>query len=140
MMDHGETVNTREKFRFDVEDAPEYVRLWTGSTAKLADQLNIKHYLVTQALVRMLAMQCIRLLHRGNQASPTVYHLVQEPTKRMYISFQSKDMLTGHYRPMTGMQRLTDSVNRLYNHVSALEQRIERLEREQANHARSDPE
>lgn len=110
------------------------VRIWKGFGQSVADELDFNINAVYRYFHMLEVMGCIKKIRHGAATSPGIFQLLKEPKTSSYYDLKDRSLTTGltSYTP-TQSTRLQDSVNRLYNRVTELEKRMERIENDRNN-------
>jgi hypothetical protein len=129
MMSQATSERALEYFKFDVPQDVEFISVWRGFVKDIAEALNIKKHLVDQAMVNLNYGESIRRVYKGSHGHPSIYQLIESPDQNKFMQMQERNHLTGRFKTLTPEQRLQDSITKLVNRVSALEDEVERLKR-----------
>lgn len=131
LTEHSSTERALELFEFDVPQDVETISIWRGFVKDIANAMNLKKHLVDQAITNLIYVESIRRIYRGSHGHPSIFLLIESPELNKYLQLQEKSHLTGRYHTLTPEQRMERSFNQLVNRVTAVEERLERLERAQ---------
>lgn len=129
-MQNSKQEKALDHFKFDVPQDVEHISIWRGFARDIAAALEIKDYLVSQAMQQLFYVESVRRMYRGAHGSPSVYYLIEPPEQNKFNDMQEKNHVSGRYELLTPEQRAQDSINRLATRVNLLEDRIKRIEHE----------
>lgn len=135
MLSTGTTEKALEFFQFDVPRDVEDISIWRGFVKDIADALELKKHLVDDAVKNLTWVESVRRIYRGAHGHPSIFYLIEPPEENKFVALQELSHVTGRYHTASPEQRAQDSINRLVSRITALEARIERLERGKKNDA-----
>src|SRR4051812_18915956 len=73
------TEKALDYFRYDVPTDVEEISIWRGFTKDIAEVLEIKKYLVDQAMQQLIFIESIRRMYKGSHGHPSIFHIIESP-------------------------------------------------------------
>lgn len=112
-----------------------HAQVFMGIAREMADELDENKASIDFALTNLHMLDCISKIKRGSAKHPSVFLMQEPPTRERYESYKKQNILIGQFLLPSTEKRNEDAITRLNARINELENRIERLEREQENHA-----
>lgn len=106
----------------------EVIQVWRGSAKHIATHFGLSMSMTYKILRFLATCGCVEMVRHGGAGTNSIYKLIRQPTIDEYENLKERSHMTGRTEPVTQIQKVQDSVNRIHSIVVSLEDRVKRLE------------